>query len=186
MGAGHEFVRTVVRDMLADRVPAVLAAHLAEIAQTAPDPASVRYTLGDSLQLAWELPVVMVRATDMSPLRRTGARTSPWLARYTVQVLVAAEVDDDPETASHVRDRLLLAVRRALIHPGPLPAGVDPPVIGAEATGAVAETLRGRLLTGGTVTMTMTVAESHAAAAPGAHPVRLDSDVVAHDASEAI
>lgn len=115
---GHEYIRDEVRGFLESTVPLFLAAHLADLGESEPAPASVSYLLADSLQElpADIFPVVAVRSTDS--VDDQPFREGVWGMVYTLQVMVACDHRTygatGYEQASRYRDRLLLAVREAL------------------------------------------------------------------------
>ena len=149
---GDEYVREIVRTYLETQVPLRLAAHLAAHSLTGPTPADVVFLLEDTLQGVTAFPAVLVRATS--------GQIEKWIAqdtyecRYDIQVIVACDhrVHGSFEGASADRDRVLTAVREALLKLVGLPTDVD---IHARAmkwdTGAAVETLAGIPLAAGTV-----------------------------------
>jgi len=120
---GHEYLRDVVRDYLEQSVPVLLAAHLAEIEQTFPDPAELNFVLADSLQDVVETeneapyPVVAVRSAVAEDSQNLGGRT--WAYTYGLKVMVACDHRvygaEGYRMATRARDRLMLAVREALL-----------------------------------------------------------------------
>lgn len=114
---GHEYVRDAVRGYLGDSVPVRLAAHLTDIGQAEPDPATVTFLLADSLQdISDGFPVVAVRSADATDEQRHGAES--FQVTYALEVMVACDHRtygaEGFDQASRARDRLLLAVRESL------------------------------------------------------------------------
>ena len=116
---GPEYVRDVIRDMLAEMVPARLAMILAELEVDEPDPAEVSFVLADSLQeLSPDmLPVVAVRSPGFVDEERAGS--TAWLPQYDISVLVGCDLrvfgTEGHDRAGRARDRLLRAVRESVL-----------------------------------------------------------------------
>lgn len=114
---GHEYVRDVISWHLSQFVPPILAAHLADIGETEPNPADLSFILADSLQEVPEgsWPVVAVRST-LSP-KSTRITSRSYERTYRVEVMVACDHhvygEEGYEVASRARDRLIGAVRDA-------------------------------------------------------------------------
>lgn len=193
MMLGHEAVKAAVLDVLQTNVPDRLDAIRTALAVTSPvDPAT--YVAADSLTVATEFPVVLVRSTSMGTLRAAGTvdpgSESTWVGRYDVEVVVACDsaTHGDYAAACADRDRLLLAVREVLL----LTSGVgDIELLTAnlaEDTGAAAETLRGAPLAAGSITLSALATETLAPLAGAATETwdATDQTVTAYSASESI
>lgn len=158
---GHEYARETVRTYLEDTVPAFLQAYLTANELTTPDPDDVQFVLLDDLSMVKHYPVVLVRSTDSPTMETDGG--SEWLVRYEIEVVAACDhnVYGDYEGASMVRDRLLLAVREAILTVDGLPSDVQiPPKRLSEQTGAAAETLAGQPIAAGVVKFPVIVQET--------------------------
>lgn len=158
---GHEYAREVVRTYLEDTVPAYLQAYLDANDLEAPNPQDVEFLLLDSLQMVKRYPVVIIRSTDSPTMEHDG--NLDWLVRYEIEVVAACDhtVYGDYEGASQIRDRLLLAVREAILSLDGLPEGVAiPPKRLSEQTGASAETLAGQPIAAGVVKFPVIVQEA--------------------------
>lgn len=155
---GHEHVRATVAALLAQRVPVRLAAVRAALGVTSPvdpDP-DAGYLLADGLPRAeGAYPVVVVQTTDLAGAETTGpavgGQAQRWRTVYGLRVVVAcsAATVADFAAASRDRDRLLLAVREALMATRGAGALTWNPAELRETTGAAAETLAGRPLAAG-------------------------------------
>lgn len=172
---GHEYVRDALCNYLAGAVPLLLAAHLADIGQTDPDPSEVRFVLADSLQDVVETesegpyPVVAVRSSDAEDSQNLGGGL--WAFTYDLEVMVACDHrvygPQGYRRATRARDRLLLAVRESLLTVRGM-ASADPdgdisflPGKRREQTGrGNQQTLSGVALAVGTVDLRARVTES--------------------------
>lgn len=154
---GHEGVKDAVLGVLAASVPVRLAALRAELEVDSPaDPA---FLFGDSLAVATTYPVLMVRSTESPRMQHAGGQE--WLARYSLEVIVAASsaTHGSYDAAARDRDRLMLAAREALlgatVHGG---VAFDVRAI-VEATGASAEVLTGNPVAAGSLEFAVSVTE---------------------------
>ena len=193
---GHEYIRDAVRGYLESSVPVRLAAHLADIEQTEPNPDGVVFVLADSLQDITEgFPVVAVRSTDATDEQRIDAAS--YRVTYELEVMVACDHRSYGATgydqASRARDRLLLAVRESLWRVKGMTSS-DPdgdieflPGKRTERTGrGNMQTLDGVALAVGTVNVRAVVTETLADLDPLPVVVTADVDVDALDASESL
>lgn len=166
---GHDYIRTVIRDHLSASVPLRLAAlRQADSVDTPHDPSAASYILADGLPTDPNLyPCLVVMSTSSPTMRQVTAighgEAGDFVVGYTLTVVVACRVDESGswEQASSDRDRLLLAVREAILAPAPLPEDVD--LIRdnlTEDVGAAAQDLRGRPLAAGQVNFSATVVET--------------------------
>jgi hypothetical protein len=92
--------------------------------------------------------------------------TVDFVVLYSLRIVVACRTDvaGGEELASVDRDRLMLAVREALLAPGNFPADLELLTQDmAEDTGAAAQDLRGRPLAAGQITCQVGVLETLAA-----------------------
>lgn len=128
---GHEYIRDALRAYLETAVPLFLTAHLTDIGEAEPVPADVSFVLADSLQDVVETediapyPVVAVRSTDGDVEQKTGITS--WTFLYDLEVMVAVDHRtygaEGYKAATRSRDRLLLAVRSALLSVSGLDSG---------------------------------------------------------------
>lgn len=162
---GHEGIKAALLTYLATAVPERLDVLRADLSVASPtDPAA--YTAADSLVLSTEYPVVLVRSTEAPAIRAAGrpaaGETATFAVAYTVQVVVACDsgTHGDYPSACTDRDRLLLAVREALLLGADLGDEITLQIAGmTEQTGAAAETLQGRPLAAGSVLLSAIVVE---------------------------
>lgn len=157
---GHEFVRESVRTYLEAEVPLRLAAHLAANNLTSPSSA-VTFLLQDVLEGVNDFPVVLVKSTSAAAAKWVGKRT--WWYAYDVELVIACDhrVHGSFEAASTDRDRLMLAVREAVLTMSGLPDDIDlQPGAWPEDTGAAVQTLAGVPLAAGTLKFTVRLTET--------------------------
>lgn len=154
---GHEYIRDVVKAHLIAAVPVRLAVIQAGL----DDPVeNLDFLLDDGAYRLQSLPAVVIRASDTPSQRRTGE--AEWVYDYSVEVIVACANDTigNYEGATRQRDRLLLAVREALISPAVWPDDVELlPGDRPERTGPGVETVNSEPLAVGTITVTFRVTE---------------------------
>lgn len=184
---GHEYAREIVRTYLEDTVPDFLQAHLTANNLNAPAPADVQFVLLDDLSMCKQYPVVLVRSTDSPTMEHDGGDT--WLVRYEIEVVAACDhrVHGDYEGASQVRDRLLLAVREAILSVAGLPSDVQiPPRRLSEQTGAAAETLAGQPIAAGVVKFPVIVQETLTVLDPPENVTNVDLSVSGKPAGSVI
>lgn len=162
---GHEHLKSSLLAYLTTAVPERLGLIRTALTVTSPDDPAA-YIAADSLTVGTEYPIVLVRSTAVDALRAAGTpvsgQTSTWAARYTVEVVVAADsgTHGDYPAACTDRDRLLLAVREALLLAEDVGDGIELQRAGlTEQTGAAAETLQGRPLAAGSVSLQAIVVE---------------------------
>lgn len=163
---GHEGVRAAIRDHLMATVPARLAAIRDRLEVDGPrDP--VAYRLADSLGINDTYPLVLIRSTDSPAMRADTAvaagMTSAWTVGYSIEIGVACDMAaiGDWEGACVERDRLLLAVREAILYPVALPDDIQlQRSTITEDTGPAAETLRGNPLAVGSLKIGAIVTET--------------------------
>lgn len=169
---GHEYVRAQVRAHLQATVPGRLAAIRSGIqgATTPPSPAS--YGLADRLPTDPALyPAILVTSTSAPSMVKqsvyAAGDSADFVVIYQMRVVVACRTDiaGGDEAASRDRDRLLLAVREALLGRANLPSDMEISTADlAEDTGAATQDLRGRPLSAGTLTFRAAVMETLAPA----------------------
>jgi len=154
---GHEYIRDVVKAHLVAAVPV----RLAIIQVDADDPVTdLDFILDDGLYRLQRFPAVVIRATDATNHKRTA--DAQWAYDYSVEVIVACANDTvgNYEGATRQRDRLLQAVREALIAPTLWPDDVELlPGDRPERTGPGVETVNGEPLAAGTIGVTFRVYE---------------------------
>lgn len=167
---GHEYARAQVKTHLQATVPARLAAIRSGLtAQTPVNPAG--YFLTDSLPTDPALyPCVVIMSTGAPAMRRQSVLAAgdavDFVVIYSLRIVVACRTDvaGGDEAASVDRDRLMLAVREALLAPGSMPSDFELMTQDlAEDTGAAAQDLRGRPLAAGQITCQAGVLETLAA-----------------------
>lgn len=166
---GHEYARARVRDHLELTVPPRLSAIRAALATATPtNPPAGAYLLADSLPTDPVLyPCVVVMSTGAPTMRRqsiaAAGDSADYIVGYSLTVVVACRVDiaGGEEEASRDRDRLMLAVREALLGRASLPADLELLTQDiAEETGAAAQDLRGRPLAAGQISLGVAVLET--------------------------
>lgn len=166
---GHEYARDQVRTHLASTVGTRLTAiRTALSASTPTNPASGSYLLTDALPSDPNLyPVVVVMSTGAPRITKqsvyASGDTADFICVYDVRVVVACRTDTagGEEAASVDRDRLLLAVREALLGRANLPDDLEINTSDLrEETGAAAQDLRGRPLAAGQLTFSVAVLET--------------------------
>ena len=164
---GHEYARAQVRAHLQATVPTRLAAIRTALTATTPaNPAG--YLLTDSLPTDPALyPCVVVMSTGAPAMRRQSVMAAgdsgDFVVIYSLRIVVACRTDvaGGDEAASRDRDRLMLAVREALLAPGSFPDDFELMTQDiAEDTGAAAQDLRGRPLAAGQITLQAGVLET--------------------------
>lgn len=168
---GHEGARRLLEQALAvavparlamirDRVPPVPVAGAPQV--WPPDP---KVLCADVIpdRSDW-LPAVMVGSTKLEGLRAMeGGIGQQWLCTYSGDVAVAVVADNPAsETLASVgRDRLLLAVREALLTHSRLADGVAVQLRGlTEDTGPVSEDMAARPMCGGVIPITIQAVEA--------------------------
>lgn len=169
---GHEYARDQVRTHLQAKVPGRLGALRTALQVTTPsNPAG--YFLADILPTDPALyPCVVIMSTGAPTMRRQSVQaagdSADFIVIYSLRIVVACRTDvaGGDEAASRDRDRLMLAVREALLAPGSFPDDLELMTQDiAEDTGAAAQDLRGRPLAAGQITCQVGVLE-HLAALP--------------------
>lgn len=167
---GHEYARATLRAHLQATVPGRLAAIRTTLTATTPaNPAG--YFLADILPTDPALyPCVVIMSTGAPAMRRQSVQasghSSDFVVMYSLRIVVACRTDTagGDEAASRDRDRLMLAVREALLAPGSFPDDFELMTQDiAEDTGAAAQDLRGRPLAAGQITLQAGVLETLAA-----------------------
>lgn len=164
---GHEYARAQVKAHLQARVPGRLSALKAALSVTTPA-APAAYLLADRLPVDPALyPCIIVNSTGAPRMRAQSVHgkgdTVDYIVVYDLRVVVACRTDlaGGDEAASLDRDRLLLAVREALLSPGTLPADIELVTTDmTEDTGAATQDLRGRPLSAGQVTFSAACLET--------------------------
>lgn len=172
MSGGHEHARAAVRDFLASQVPTWLA-HLrtTQDVDTPVDP--IVYLLDDMLpdNDPSKYPCVLVRSTALVGVERRAVSQAGEPATldfdYAIEVVVACARDEFASRnasapgvlTSADRDRLMLAVRWALLGAGDLDERTRVMTLPSEETGTAQQTLRGNPLAAGTLSFTVRVAE---------------------------
>lgn len=195
---GHEYIRDALKGYLEQAVPLFLAAHLADIGATEPDPTEVSFELADSLQDLVDgdpFPVVAIRSSDAPDSQSLGG--GKWAFTYDLEVMVACDHraygTEGYRSATRARDRLLLAVREALLHVKGLESGEDDgrveflPGKRREQTGrGNQQTLAGVALAVGTIDLRARVTESLTALAALEQINEIDLSVSGLDASQTL
>lgn len=164
---GHEYAREVLKAHLEAWVPARLETiRAARDADFPPDPKA--YLLSDVLpDDTAGYPCVLVQSTSMPDWQRTtgGAPGEEFIVDYDVRIVVAVGYSQigksAGENASIGRDRLLLAIREALLWRSTLAA--DAVLISAgltEQTGAAAQDLQARPIAMGQIDTRVRVVET--------------------------
>lgn len=165
---GHEYARQLLRTMLATEVPlrldAIRAAHTVdpEAPETwPPDPKA--YLLADQLPMKEEqYPAVLITSSTAQPDTNLQAGLGEFIYEYalTVGVAVVAPRHGGEERSSIGRDRILLAVREALMLNASLADDCFAVVRGmTETTGAAVETLQSQPMSLGNLTFAVRVVE---------------------------
>lgn len=184
---GHEYARAQVKAHLAATVPNRLAAIKTALAVTTPA-APAGYFLTDSLPTDPALyPCVVVMSTGAPAMKRQSVQAAgdsvDFVVMYALRIVVACRTDvaGGEELASLDRDRLMLAVREALLAPANFPADLELLTQDlAEDTGAAAQDLRGRPLAAGQITCQVGVLETLAALPASDAVEESEIDVVGH------
>lgn len=164
---GHEYPRRLLRDMLAVEVPVRLDAIRAALSTEyepvtwPPDPRA--YLLADQLPMKEEnYPAVLITSTTSQPESNLQAGLGEFIYEYavTIGVAVVAARHGGEEESSTGRDRILLAVREALMLNASLADDCFAVVRGmTETTGAAVETMQGQPLSLGNITFAVRVVE---------------------------
>lgn len=186
---GHEYARAQVKTHLQARVPGRLTAIKAALQASTPA-APAAYLLADRLPVDPALyPCIIVNSTGAPRLRAQAVYgkgdTADFIVVYDVRVVVACRTDvaGGDEAASVDRDRLLLAVREALLSPGNMPEDIEIVTTDmTEDTGAATQDLRGRPLSAGQVTFGVACLETLLPATATASLVDAEIDVVGYPA----
>ena len=168
---GHEYARAQVRTHLQAKVPARLSAIKTALMATTPA-APAAYLLSDRLPVDPALyPCILINSTGVPRMRSQSVYadgdSADFIVVYDLRVVVACRTDvaGGDEAASVDRDRLLLAVREALLGRANLPADIEIVTTDMrEDTGAATQDLRGRPLSAGQVTFAVAALESLAPA----------------------
>lgn len=195
---GHEYIRDALKGYLEQAVPLFLAAHLSDIGAAEPDPAEVSFELADSLQDLVDgdpFPVVAIRSSDAPDSQSLGG--GRWAFVYDLEVMVACDHrsygTEGYRSATRARDRLLLAVREALLSVKGLESGEDDgsveflPGKRREQTGrGNQQTLAGVALAVGTIDLRARVTESLTALAALEQINEIDLSVSGLDASQTL
>lgn len=165
---GHEYPRQLLRTMLTTEVPLRLAAIRAaatvdpEVPETwPPDPKA--YLLADQLPMKEEqYPAVLITSSTAQPDTNLQAGLGEFIYEYalTVGVAVVAPRHGGEERSSVGRDRILLAVREALMLNASLADDCFAVVRGmTETTGAAVETMQSQPMSLGNLTFAVRVVE---------------------------
>ncbi len=168
---GHEYARAQVRAHLQAKVPARLSAIKSALTATTPS-APAAYLLSDRLPVdPAQYPCILINSTGVPRMRSQSVYadgdSADFIVVYDLRVVVACRTDvaGGDEAASVDRDRLLLAVREALLGRANLPADIEIVTTDMrEDTGAATQDLRGRPLSAGQVTFAVAALESLAPA----------------------
>ncbi len=164
---GHEYARDQVRTHLLAKVPGRLGAIRSALQVSTPaNPAG--YFLADILPTDPALyPCVVIMSTGAPTMRRQSVQaagdSADFIVIYSLRIVVACRTDTagGEEAASRDRDRLMLAVREALLAQGSFPDDLELMTQDiAEDTGAAAQDLRGRPLAAGQITCQVGVLET--------------------------
>lgn len=156
---GHEYARAQVRAHLQARVPGRLSAIKTALNVSTPA-APAAYLLSDRLPTDPNLyPCILINSTGVPRMRSQSVYadgdSADFIVVYDLRIIVACRTDvaGGDEAASVDRDRLLLAVREALLGRANLPADIE--IVTSdmrEDTGAATQDLRGRPLAAGQIT----------------------------------
>lgn len=168
---GHEYARAAVKTLLEAKVPGRLKAIRTALQATTP-PAPAAYLLADRLPTDPALyPAIVISSTGAPRMRSQSVYadgdSADFVVFYDVRVVVACRTDlaGGDEASSRDRDRLLLAVREALLGRANLPDDIELVTSDlAEDTGAATQDLRGRPLSAGQVTFQVATLETLAPA----------------------
>lgn len=186
---GHEYVRSIVRAHLQAKVPGRLSA-IKSALLTATPAAPAAYLLADRLPTDPALyPCVLINSSGTPRIRAQSVYaegdSSDFIIVYDMRLIVACRTDvaGGDEAASVDRDRLLLAVREALLSRGSLPDDLEIVTTDMrEDTGAATQDLRGRPLAAGQITFGVGTLET-LAALPASDPLEeSEIDVVGFSA----
>lgn len=164
---GHEYVRATVRTLLQAKVPARLTAIKTALTVSTPA-APAAYLLADRLPTdPAQYPCVLINSTGTPRMRAQSVYadgdSADFIVVYDLRVVVACRTDTagGDEAASRDRDRLLLAVREALLGRANLPDEVEIVTTDMrEDTGAATQDLRGRPLSAGQLTFSVATLET--------------------------
>lgn len=165
---GHEYPRKLLAEMLATEVPIRLAAIRAALTVDPeapelwpPDPKS--YLLADELPMKEEkYPAVLITSTSASVNTNLQAGLGEFIYEYSVTVgcAVVATRHGGEEASSLGRDRILLAIREALMLNSSLADDCFAVVRDlSEITGAAVENLQGKAMSLGNITFAVRVVE---------------------------
>lgn len=189
---GHETARTAVRDWLAKQVPIRLLVLRDALELDSPDDPRV-YLLADALpDDDTQFPAVVVGSTRTLDMTRRGLAddgdTQVYDVDYEVTVAVAVTRGEfvADEKASIDRDRLLQAVREALMERMEIAPGVILISLPVEATGPATQSALGRPLAAGTSTVTVRSTEALIPTRTLANLVAGTVNVTAVDAAETL
>ncbi len=165
---GHEYPRQLLAAMLAEHVPARLVTIRENLTTDQRDPETWppdpnAYLLADQLPMREELyPAILITSTDATVDNNLQAGLGEFIYEYTltIGVAVVSPRHGGEMQSSLGRDRIMLAVREALLMNGNLAAdcfAVSRNLV--EATGAAVETLQGQPLSLGNITLAVRVVE---------------------------
>lgn len=159
---GHEYARRMLKDMLEQRVPERLDVIRATVdEQWPPDPRA--YLLADSLPMKEEqFPCVLVTSSNGRPNVNLQSGLGEFIYEYelTVGVALVAPRHGGEEMSSIGRDRVLLAVREALMLNAKLADDCFAVTRGMpEATGAAIESIQSKPMSLGNITLAVRVVE---------------------------
>lgn len=167
---GHEYARAQVKAHLEAKVPARLAAIRASVQATTPAPPAV-YLLADRLPTdPAQYPCILINSSGSPRIRSQSVYgdgdSADFIVVYDMRLVVACRTDvaGGDEAASVDRDRLMLAVREALLTRASLPEDIEIVTTDMrEDTGAATQDLRGRPLAAGQITFGVGTLETLAA-----------------------
>lgn len=159
---GHEYPRRLLREMLEGQVPIRLSlVRTAAEEQWPPDPKA--YLLADALPMKEEqYPTVLITSSTGRPNVHLQAGLGEFVYEYelTVGVAVVASRHGGEELASVGRDRIMLAVREALMLNAKLADDCNLVTRDmAEQTGAAVENLQSKPMSLGNITLAVRVVE---------------------------
>lgn len=165
---GHEYPRQLLAEMLAVQVPlrldvirAALTEDLEEPVTWPPDPKA--YLLADELPLKEEkYPAVLITSSRAAVDSNIQAGLGEFIYEYAITVGCAVVADrHGGETKSSLgRDRILLAIREALLLNAQLATDCFAVVRAVtEETGAAVETMQGKAMSLGNITFAVRVIE---------------------------
>lgn len=161
---GHEHARDLVRAHLEQSVPVELAGIRTRLGVTAPtDPAA--YLLADGFPMdATKYPVVVIQSTEVTGMQAVSTAADEWLVEYEVQIVggCRASTAGGYEDASRQRDRLMLAIRQAVMRHHGLGDDGEADIVTTSLTDRVGEgsqDVQGRPLSAGVITVRVRVIE---------------------------